>query len=212
VLVDEYGEGSDGHDHARMYSRYLAAAGGDPEFVRDGRVPPPAATFIAEHRRIVRTEPFLVGLGAVGPGHEWAIPAMFHAVIPGLRRAGFTEEEIAYFTLHVCQDEDHGAWLEEALARYADDATSQAQIRAGALASLEARRAFWDGVQRAVVSWRQPHSARQDAPRPRAVAHELALTVWDAIPGGRRLENAVRRLRQRRQPTLTEVIEAGRTL
>lgn len=212
VLVDEYGEGSDGHDHAVMYSHYLSAAGGDPDFVRNGRVPRPAATFIQTHRRIVREEPFLVGLGAVGPGHEWAIPAMFHAVIPGLRRAGFTETEIAYFTLHVDQDEDHGAWLEEALARYATDDTARAQIRQGALASLDARQAFWDGVQRAVVLWRQPHSARQDAPTPRSIRREFALTLWDAFPFGRRVERVVDRARSQRQPTLQDVILEGRRL
>ena len=59
-----------------MYARYLSAAGGDPSGIRDARVPPPAHRFISEHRRIVSEEPFLVGLGAVGPGHEWAIPEL----------------------------------------------------------------------------------------------------------------------------------------
>ncbi|MFZ5480677.1 MAG: TenA family transcriptional regulator [Myxococcota bacterium] len=210
VLVDEYGEGSEGHDHSEMYARFLVATGGDPGFVKSGRVPHPAARFIARHREIVRTQPFLVGLGAVGPGHEWAIPSMFHAVIPGLRRAGFREEEIAYFTLHVDQDEDHGAWLEEALYRYATTEENRAMIRAGALASLEARREFWDGVQAAVVRWRQPRSARQDAATPRRLAREVALTVWDALPAARRVEAGVRALRDRRLPTVAEIVEQGR--
>src|SRR4051812_25474644 len=118
VLVDEYGEGSRGEDHSTLYGHFLRSAGSSLSSSMDFRVPEPAHRFIAEHRRLVTKEPFLVGLGAVGPGHEWAIPRMFDAVIPGLRRAGFSEEEIHYFTLHVDQDEDHGAWLEEALARY----------------------------------------------------------------------------------------------
>jgi pyrroloquinoline quinone (PQQ) biosynthesis protein C len=125
VLVDEYGEGSEGKDHATLYETFVRAAGGTPP----PRVPEPAFAFIREHRRIVTEEPFLVGLGAVGPGHEWAIPKMFDAVIPGLRRAGFAEGEIGYFTLHVAQDEDHGAWLEEALLRFAIDDRARAEIR-----------------------------------------------------------------------------------
>jgi pyrroloquinoline quinone (PQQ) biosynthesis protein C len=101
VLVDEYGEGSEGHDHATLYGRFLRSCGSTIPDRPNAKVPAPAHDFIAEHRRIVNEEPFLVGLGAVGPGHEWAIPKMFHAVIPGLRRAGFTDEEIDYFTLHV---------------------------------------------------------------------------------------------------------------
>ena len=206
VLVDEYGEGSEGKDHSTMYARYLQAAGGDPERVRAQRVPPPAHAFIATHRRIVSERPFLEGLGAVGPGHEWAIPKMFAAVIPGLRRAGFDENEIAYFTLHVDQDGDHGAWLEEALANYATTPEAQAQIRRGALASLQARYDFWEGVQRQVVLYRQPRSVRQDGATPRPLGREILLTAWDAMPGSHALEQRWRQWRSRLRPTLLDVL------
>ena len=206
VLVDEYGEGSEGKDHSEMYARFLSAAGGDPEQVKAARLPPPAHRFIAEHRRIVSEAPFLEGLGAVGPGHEWAIPKMFDAVIPGLRRAGFDEHEIAYFTLHVEQDDDHGSWLEEALERYATGDEARAQIRRGALASLAARYAVWEGVQREVVLFRQPRSVRQDGAMPRRLLHEVMLTAWDAVPGAHRVERGLGRLRSRLRPRLTDVL------
>jgi len=57
VLVDEYGEGSEGKDHSTMYARFLSAAGGDPARVRSARVPPPAHRFIAAHRQIVSERP-----------------------------------------------------------------------------------------------------------------------------------------------------------
>jgi pyrroloquinoline-quinone synthase len=179
VLVDEYGEGSEGKDHATLYEAFLRAAGGRVKRTGD-KLPAPAQEFIREHLRIVQEEPFLVGLGAVGPGHEWAIPKMFAAVIPGLRRAGFTDHEIGYFTLHVEQDEDHGAWLESALERFATNERARADIRRGAMLSLDARRRFWTGVQSAVVKWRQPYSVRQDGVVPRSILHEVALTAWDA--------------------------------
>jgi len=206
VLVDEYGEGSEGKDHAEMYARFLGAAGGDWERVRTQRVPPPAHRFISTHRQLVSERPFLEGLGAVGPGHEWAIPKMFAAVIPGLCRAGFADEEIAYFTLHVEQDDDHGAWLEEALAEYASTPEAQAQIRRGALASLQARYSFWEGVQRQIVLYRQPRSVRQDGVATRALGHELLLTAWDAVPGTEVVERQWTRLRARLRPTLTDVL------
>ncbi|HEU4584078.1 MAG TPA: iron-containing redox enzyme family protein [Polyangiaceae bacterium] len=206
VLVDEYGEGSEGKDHSTMYARYLQAAGGDPERVRTQRVAPPAHAFISAHRRIVSERPFLEGLGAVGPGHEWAIPKMFDAVIPGLRRAGFEEHEIAYFTLHVDQDGDHGAWLEEALASYATTAEAQEQIRRGALASLQARYDFWEGVQRQVVLYRQPRSVRQDGATPRPLGREILLTAWDAVPGSHALEQRWVQWRSRLRPTLVDVL------
>ena len=210
VLVDEYGEGSDGHDHVTMYGRFLKATGGDPTLAGRATVPAPALAFIETHRKIVREEPFLVGLGAVGPGHEWAIPKLFEAIIPGLRRAGVSEEEIAYFTLHVDQDGDHGSWLEEALARYADRAEAQVQIRTGALASLSARAAFWDGVQSAIVRYRQPRTIRQDPKDPRGVARELLVTALDGIAPLRALSARVHEARARRRPTVDAVLVRAR--
>ena len=95
VLVDEYGEGSDGHDHAHMYRMYLTACGVQAE--EENRVPlhPAVVDFIRTHLEVCSRRPFLVGLGALGPGHEWAIPRMFVPIIKGQRRAGFTEEEFS---------------------------------------------------------------------------------------------------------------------
>jgi pyrroloquinoline quinone (PQQ) biosynthesis protein C len=208
VLVDEYGEGSEGDDHATLYARFLRSCGSDVR--QDTKVPEPALGFIAEHRRIVREEPFLVGLGAVGPGHEWAIPKMFDAVIPGLRRAGFCEEEIHYFTLHVEQDVDHGAWLEEALVRFGSTPEARAQVRRGAMLSLEARGRFWSGVQRAIVRWRQPRAVRPDGAVPRTIAREILLTAWDGVPRLRALEQRYDAMRARFRPTLAELVEQGR--
>lgn len=210
VLVDEYGEGSEGQDHATLYASFATACGSSVTDLHHERVPAPAHAFIVEHRRIVTTQPFLVGLGAVGPGHEWAIPKMFDAVIPGLRRAGFSEEEIHYFTLHVEQDGDHGAWLEEALHRFATTTEAQALIRRGAMLSLEARGRFWSGVQRAVVKFRQPSSIRPDGATPRTIPREILLTVWDGAPRLRALEARFDEFRARRTPTLDEIVEQGR--
>lgn len=213
VLVDEYGEGSEGEDHATLYAHFLRSCGSTvarDHGERDGKVPGPALDFITEHRRIVNEEPFLVGLGAVGPGHEWAIPKMFDAVIPGLHRAGFAAQEIAYFTLHVAQDVDHGLWLEEALTRFGGTHEARQQIRRGAILSLEARGRFWSGVQRAVVRWRQPRAIRPDGATPRTVLQEVLVTAWDGMPRLRALEARYEALRMRWRPTLSQIIEQGR--
>lgn len=210
VLVDEYGEGSEGDDHATLYGKFLQASGGDPTARTRMRTPAAAYEFITEHRRIVGSEPFLVGLGAVGPGHEWAIPAMFAAVIPGLRRAGFSDEEIHYFTLHVEQDKDHGSWLEEALAKYGDTEEARMQIRRGAVLSLDARFRFWTGVQRAIVRYRQPRALRADGEKPRSAPAEVLLTAWDGMRLTRALSARYDDLRERLRPTLAQLVEMGR--
>lgn len=210
VLVDEYGEGSQGEDHATLYAHYLRACGSRLPDELERRVPYAAAEFIRRHQQIVTEEPFLVGLGAVGPGHEWAIPHMFASVIRGLERARFSPEEIQYFTLHVEQDQDHGSWLEEALARFSEKDEHKAAIRRGALLSLEARGKFWTGVQQAIVRFRQPRSARLDGPVPRGIAREILLTAWDGWKTGQTLEKRVLDWRERRLPTIEQLLEEAR--
>lgn len=156
VLVDEYGEGSDGKDHATLYVEYLRATGVGIGEEKDTLLHPAVTGFIREHIRMCTEEPFLVGLGALGPGHEWTIPKMFPLIVAGLRKAGFSEEHILYFSLHMEQDIDHGNWLQEALALFSTTREEQMQIRRGALLSLAARERFWSGVQDKVVRWRQP--------------------------------------------------------
>jgi pyrroloquinoline-quinone synthase len=173
VLVDEYGEGSDGRDHSTLYLKYLYAAGATTEEIDRTVLNGSTIDFIRTHLALTSEHPFLVGLGAIGPGHEWSIPRMFDAIVPGLRRAGFAEEEILYFWLHQEQDEDHGAWLEEALVQYATTDTNKAMIRQGALSSLGARERFWTGVQREVVRSRQPNSARKLARALRKTTNEV---------------------------------------
>ncbi len=146
VLVDEYGERSEGEDHAAHYRVFMRACGWRDDEAEHVALHPAVTGFIAEHLRLCTEAPFLVGLGAVGPGHEWAIPTMFANIIRGLRQAGFRDDEIGYFTLHVEQDVDHAAWLEEALARYAITDEAQAQIRRGCLLSLAARERLWWGI------------------------------------------------------------------
>jgi pyrroloquinoline quinone (PQQ) biosynthesis protein C len=209
VLVDEYGEGSDGKDHTALYGHFLEACGSRMASNGAERVPVPAFRFIEEHRKLTQKEPFLVGLGAVGPGHEWAIPKMFESILLGLRRAGFRDDEVDYFTLHTAQDVDHGRWLGEALERLGESDQAQAQIRRGTLASLAARGRFWSGVQSAVVRYRQPRAIRPDGARPRSILHEVALTAWDGSSLARRLSDGVTLARARLRPTLAELREVG---
>ncbi|MBL8684063.1 MAG: iron-containing redox enzyme family protein [Myxococcales bacterium] len=184
VLVDEYGEGSEGKDHAELYREYLRATGARAGDELTTPLHVDVTGFVREHLRICREEPFLVGLGAVGPGHEWAIPRMFQHILRGLRRARFADEELRYFALHVLQDEDHGAWLEEALATLATTPEAQRQIRRGAMLSLAARARFWSAVEDKIVRFRQPnnvHLRTEDRRVAYSEDNELTLEAWRAV-------------------------------
>jgi len=183
VLVDEYGERSDGKDHAELYLEYLKASGAEEGEELRTPIHNDVADFILEHMRLCKKEPFLVGLGAVGPGHEWSIPKMFPLIVKGLRRAKFDEEDIFYFTAHMEQDEDHGAWLEEALAIYCDNPKAQEEVRRGALMSLAARQRFWSAVQDKIVRWRQPENIhlRTQQHKGHSISGEQNLAHWRPV-------------------------------
>lgn len=148
VLVNEYGEGSDGRDHPTLYREFLAGAGGTAGEEERTPLLPEAMAFVRDHVRLCAEEPFLVGLGALGPGHEWAIPHMFGRLVTSLRRAGIAEEALLYFTLHAEQDVDHGAWMTQVLSSLVRSEDERALVRRGALFSLERRARLWTGIAR----------------------------------------------------------------
>lgn len=151
VLEDEYARPQT-YDcsHPALYRRFLRALGLSEEDWDRVEALPETRAFINHHIELTSLRHYLVGLGAVGPGHEWAIPTMFAYLVEGLRKVGVEEKPLEYFTLHVAQDLEHGRLLRMALARYAGTPENHERILEGAHASLGARARFWDGLYRAV--------------------------------------------------------------
>ncbi len=148
ILVDEYGEDAGGDDHPLLFRKFLHAAGATEQDIFSAPLASESIAFVRAHLDLCGREPFLVGLGAIGPGHELPIPAMFGALCEGMRRAGFTDDEIKFFSLHADHDVEHANMMDETIAALATTANARALIRRGALASLEARGRFWTMVDR----------------------------------------------------------------
>ena len=90
---------------------------------------------------------WLETLGAVGPGHEWAIPRMFPFLIQGIERSvAVPLVALEYFRLHIDLDVEHGRALEAALLRWATTDANPEELRRGARRSLDARAAFWSAL------------------------------------------------------------------
>jgi len=129
--------------HPALYRRFMRAVG-----FRDGewdQVPalPATRAFIAMHLDMTWRS-WLETLGAVGPGHEWAIPRMFPPLVLGIERSVALEPSaLEYFRLHIDLDVAHGQVLERCLIRWATSEENRNEIRRGALRSLEARATFW---------------------------------------------------------------------
>lgn len=157
VLEDEYARPySHERSHPALYRRFLRALGLAAEDWERAEALPETRAFIERHLELTALRQPTVGLGAVGPGHEWAIPTMFAYLVDGLRKSGLGEEPLEYFTLHMAQDLEHARILRAVLARYAGIPENQARIREGALASLDARARFWQGLEREVFGTLAP--------------------------------------------------------
>ncbi|MDB4959316.1 MAG: hypothetical protein JWO36_6885 [Myxococcales bacterium] len=154
ILLDEYGEDAAGASHPELFRRFVRACGGADADASLLKTPldAPIVDLVQTHMRLCSEEPFLVGMGAIGPAHEYAIPYMFPAIVKGLALAGFTAAEAEFFSLHVDHDVEHSHMLEDAMMRQATTDEARANIRRGALSSLATRHELWSGMQRRMTA------------------------------------------------------------
>jgi pyrroloquinoline-quinone synthase len=137
--------------HVHLYREFLAALGVQAEEWGRVRLLPETDAYVRAHLALTRDEDFRVGLGAVGPGHEFAIPTMFRSLVAGLRaNTSLTEEQIHYFTLHIEEDVEHAEVFNALIARHTETDEGRTLVRDGAMRSLKWRALFWDGLARAV--------------------------------------------------------------
>lgn len=153
IFHDEFGQWTIFRSHAALYRNFLKALGLEDEAWGRVRLLPETAWFIEAHLEITRSKEFLIGLGAIGPAHEFSIPIMFGDLVAGLRRnTQLSDKEIEYFLMHIIEDVEHAKLFNEAIAHYAAEAEGQEKVRQGTLKSLEARKIFWDGLHRIVFA------------------------------------------------------------
>jgi pyrroloquinoline quinone (PQQ) biosynthesis protein C len=153
ILLDEYGEDAAGASHPELFRRFVRACGGAEADASLLTTPldPITIELVEKHMHLCRDEPFLVGIGAIGQAHEFAITFMFPPIVKGLELSGFTREEAEFFVLHVEHDVEHSHMLEEAMARLAKTDGDRALIRRGALESLAIRNQLWSAMERRIV-------------------------------------------------------------
>jgi pyrroloquinoline-quinone synthase len=147
VLEDEYVRPQHwkrGHD--ALYRRFMRAVGFADDEWETVPLLPATRDFVRTHLDLTLRS-WLQGLGAVGPGHEWAIPIMFPHLVRGIERSvAIDPEALEYFHVHIDKDVEHGRLLEACLRRWSTAEDDREQIRRGAEESLAARAAFWSAL------------------------------------------------------------------
>lgn len=154
ILLDEYGEDAGGKSHPELFRRFARACGGTAADSSLLHTPLDQVTvdLVETHMKLCRDEPFLVGIGAIGEAHEFAIAYLFPPLVKGLELAGFAREEFEFFALHVEHDVEHSHMLEETMVRLAIDDASRELIRKGTLASLACRAELWTAMQKRMLA------------------------------------------------------------
>ena len=153
ILLDEYGEDAAGDSHPELFRQFVRACGGadaDASLLTT-KLQPETISLVETHMKLCRDEHFLVGIGAIGQAHEFAIAYLFPPLVKGMKLAGFTSEEMKFFDLHVEHDVEHSAMLDQTMIRLAITDEDRARIRRGTLASLEERKNLWSAMERRMV-------------------------------------------------------------
>lgn len=150
ILSDEFGGHSIFASHVHLYRGFLKSMGlTDAHWGRAEKLPETRA-FIDGHLALTREGDPLEALGALGPGHEHAIPSMFASLLEGLSASQPDCKDLAYFVRHIQEDKEHAARFHFLIQRAARGASQLERVRRGALMSLELRARFWDGLDRAL--------------------------------------------------------------
>lgn len=169
-LMEEYGNLNPEKTHPSLFRKFLSVLELKKADWKRFKPIPEVTNFVDRITMLTRYEPFLVGLGAVGPGVEWVIPTMFKKILKGIRNSiAVKDDDLEYWTSHIILDVEHGDeatkvlmhYLKKekqnmvrtvAIGHYPPSVTSLAEkqnmVRTGAMKSLEARKLLWDGFER----------------------------------------------------------------
>lgn len=151
VFEDEFGQYTLFRSHVHLYRNFLKALGLQDEEWGGVALRSETRAFIQGHLSLTQEGDVCMALGAIGPGHEFAIPLMFEQLLAGLRRSTtLRESDLEYFSMHIEEDVDHAVAFNELISQVALGDRERALVRQGARASLGLRSLFWDGCSRAV--------------------------------------------------------------
>ncbi len=165
--------------HPALFRRFLYALGLAPEVLSAVEGLPETNAFNATYETICRGAHWLEGMGAMGPGTECVVPAVYTQILAGLTRSGaVSEADRVFWTIHVHCDDGHGRNIMDAIRPYMGDPRHRELVVQGAMRALDARDRWLTGLYRHVFgdeSQRPPISTRPTSgEHPRGSTAELA--------------------------------------
>lgn len=137
--------------HPALFRRFLKALGVSPEVVAASEPLPETSQFVREFEAVCRHGHWLEAMGALGPGTESVVPRIYTQILSGIQRSGSMDpDDYVFWTLHVHCDEGHGENIQLAIEPYLDRPENRRLVMRGAMRILEARKRWFDGLERMV--------------------------------------------------------------
>jgi len=162
TLHSELGNGRSDRAHIRLLERFAGAAGLHSMDLARTVPLPEVADYLELLGRLFVEADYLIALGAE-LAVEVTAAAEFQYFYPGLLRSGeFSAHDLVFFELHLEAEEDHGAWLADAVRKTARSQADFDQVTRGARATADAWEVFWKGIYRHVFHTAPCHSERNE--------------------------------------------------
>jgi pyrroloquinoline quinone (PQQ) biosynthesis protein C len=137
--------------HPALFRRFLRALGISPAMVEATRPLPETTNMIETYQQVCREAHWLEAMGAMGPGTECVVSQLYKPIEDGLKASGvLTSEDYIFWTVHIVCDDGHGQNIIDAMAPFASNPENAAMVARGARRVLEARRRWFDGLERLV--------------------------------------------------------------
>ena len=150
TLYSELGSGSAERAHVRQLERFGKALGVLPSDLGSTDPVPEVTAYLRLLDSLFTGSDYLAALGAE-LAVETTAASEFRYFYPGLKRyPEFTAEDLAFFELHVTEEQNHSDWLLSAVRKTATTPEAIARVAAGARSTVEAWDEFWNGVYREV--------------------------------------------------------------
>jgi pyrroloquinoline-quinone synthase len=144
-LFEEMGLSSnDGISHAWIYRNMLSVLHLDPEVTG----PSPETKLLVDTMLRLAADPDpMKGLGALCLGAEAIVPELYAQILNGLIHAGFPEEDLVFFPMHIVDDDEHARTMGRIIEReIAHSPQALAALLEGGRESLESRIGFFEAL------------------------------------------------------------------
>ena len=150
TLYSELGSGDIEQAHIRLLEDFAQILGIEPSELGLTQPIPEVEHYLQVLDRLFLQSDFLKSLGAELAVETTAI-SEFRYFLPGLKKyPQFTGKDLAFFSMHLQEEEHHSDWLKEAVRKTATTSEDLEKVAEGARETADAWHQFWLGMYKKV--------------------------------------------------------------